>query len=130
MRLYLNADSKNGIGYTPDTLIICNNDVQYEFDIQGDVDYDKPGLKCRVKGILAIRDNETDEYVELDENGYKFVTKLLCDPNSIVVIAIYPDSEYEQLSEELDSDEVNGYGEFCYEDDGYSFEFKTVFYGI
>lgn len=130
MRLYLNADSKNHIGYTPDTLIVKNQGNEYVYDIQGSVDYDKDGLNCRVKGILALRDDDLDDYIELDDQGYKKLAKMLCDPTTTVAIAIYPDSEFEHLTEQLETDEVSGRGELCYNDDSYAFEFNTEFYGI
>lgn len=130
MRLYLSAESKNHIGYTPDTLIVEHKGRTFIYDIQGNVDYDKDGLNCRVKGILALRDDNLDDYVELNDQGYKDLAKMLSDPTTKVIVAIYPDSEFEHLTEQLNTDEVNGFGEFCYDNESYAFEFNTEFYGI
>ena len=56
MRLYLNADSKTGAGYTPDWLKVPyqdgNNEFELTLDIWGETDYDRTGLNCRTKGEL------------------------------------------------------------------------------
>lgn len=56
MRLYLSAESKMGIGYTPDWLKVPYREGNEEFvltlDIWGETDYDRNGLNCRTKGDL------------------------------------------------------------------------------
>ena len=56
MRLYLDAESKNHIGYTPDWLKVSFEEngetLELTLDIQGDIDYDNTCLSCRCKGDL------------------------------------------------------------------------------
>lgn len=56
MRLYLNAESKNNIGYTPDWLQVSYelNEQKFELtlDIQGEITYNNHCLNCRCKGDL------------------------------------------------------------------------------
>ena len=54
MRLYLDAESKNNIGYTPDWLKVSykenRQDYELVLDIQAWIDYDSKRLSCRCKG--------------------------------------------------------------------------------
>ena len=78
MRLYLNANSKNKIGYTPDWLRFSYNengeDFELTLDIQGEIDYDMDCLNCQCKGdlipwVLFNNTNGTEtELYELDED--------------------------------------------------------------
>ena len=56
MRLYLSAESKKRVGYTPDWLKVPYREGEEEFvltlDICGETDYDGNGLNCRTKGDL------------------------------------------------------------------------------
>lgn len=56
MRLYLNAESKNNVGYIPDWLRVSyqKDDQEYELtlDIQAWIDYNNECLSCRCKGDL------------------------------------------------------------------------------
>ena len=73
MRLYLNAKSKNNIGYTPDWLKVTytnekGEDIELTLDIQGFTDYHTDGLNCRTKGELlpwTTYDLETGEETDL-----------------------------------------------------------------
>lgn len=74
MRLYLNAKSKNNVGYTPDWLQVTydENGKQYELnlDIRGEIDYDPTSLSCRCKGDLIpwiLRDLDDDDEIDLSE---------------------------------------------------------------
>jgi hypothetical protein len=75
MRLYLNAKSKNKIGYTPDWLKVTytnekGEDIELTLDIQGFTDYHTDCLNCRTKGELVpwiTYDLETGEETELHE---------------------------------------------------------------
>lgn len=57
MRLYLDAESKNNIGYTPDWIQVTYDEDGKHFeltlDIRGDIDYDPTCLSCRCKGELV-----------------------------------------------------------------------------
>lgn len=74
MRLYLNADSKTGVGYTPDWLKVPYQEDKEEFeltlDIWGETDYDRTGLNCRTKGDLlpwTLVNLTTGEETDLSE---------------------------------------------------------------
>ena len=75
MRLYLNATSKNKIGYTPDWLKVTytnekGEDIELTLDIQGFTDYHTDGLNCRTKGELlpwTTYDLETGEETDLSK---------------------------------------------------------------
>lgn len=57
MILYLDAKSKNGVGYIPDWIQATYDEDGHQFkltlDIQGWIDYDKDCLSCRCKGELV-----------------------------------------------------------------------------
>ena len=72
MRLYLSANSKQKIGYTPDWLRVQFNQDGKEFeltlDIQGDIDYSPDALSCRCKGELipwVLYDLDTGDETDL-----------------------------------------------------------------
>ena len=56
MRLYLEAESKNKVGYTPDWLKVSYYEngerMELTLDIPGDIGYDIDCLSCRCKGDL------------------------------------------------------------------------------
>lgn len=89
MRLYLFANSKNNIGYTPDGLII--NNIYY--DISGDIDYEEKRLNCRVKGDLLVDKNE--DYVYLNEEEEEKLLKLLNSKDTEFIVTIFPTIENE-----------------------------------
>lgn len=105
MRLYLNAESKNKIGYTPDWLQVSfyENGEQMELtlDIQGDIGYDDGCLSCRCKGELVPwvlynceNGNEVDLYSMTEEEierifPDKRVAKIICEGNDYR-IGVYP----------------------------------------
>lgn len=105
MKLYLDAKSKNNIGYTPDWLKIDyeENDCCYTLtlDIQGDIDYDKNTLSCRCKGDLipwVLDDNENgDEYdlSEVDEDELESIMPFekiisIIENGTNYTVGIYP----------------------------------------
>ena len=124
MRLYLDAKSKNNIGYTPDWIKIDyeENGTLYTLtlDLQGDIDYNEDTLSCRYKGDLVpwtIYDNETgDEYnlSEMDEDDLEFfmpVEKIISiiENGSDYVIGIYPVFEKDfELAEDDKLTDCNG----------------------
>lgn len=141
MRLYLSGESKFNIGYTPDTLIIVTkDDKQYEFDIQGDVDYESDSLNCRVKGDLFFKVDLADDYDDyLDcktNNLYEKLLELLNNKENKVIIAIYPTSECED-NPNLGKDELTSckgklsvYLPQHNEEKEVDFDFRTEFYGL
>jgi hypothetical protein len=133
MRLYLSGDSKNKVGYTPDTLIIENGE-RYEYDIQGETDYDTESLSCRTKGEFFKRNDITDDYDELTEKEDKELLNLLKDKNSEVIIAIYPatmmcDNEDEIFNRANDDEISNCSAILRLNDKEVNFNFRTEFYG-
>ena len=141
MRLYLSGNSKFNIGYTPDTLMITTKDDKYyEYDIQGDVDYDLDSLNCRVKGDLFFKVDFTDDYDDyLDcktNNLYEQLFELLKNKENKVTIAIYPTPENEE-NPNLNKDELlSCCGKLVVflpqynEDREVDFNFTTEFYGL
>lgn len=130
MRLYLSGISKNGIGYTPDTLIIENGKKRYEYDIEGWTDYSSNGLNTRTKGDLKIHNAKKDDYLKLSSYHKKRLAALLSDPQSNITVSVYPqttddeDLVYSDIISEtsgclmIDNQEIN-------------FEhFATEFYGF
>ena len=84
MRLYLNARSKNNIGYVPDWLKVCykenGQELELALDIQGEISYEKNGLDCRCKGDLVpwtLFNMENGEEINYDEMSEEEVDKLL-----------------------------------------------------
>ena len=74
MRLYLNAESKNNYGYTPDWVKVSfeEDGIVYDLtlDISGEFDYDSTCLNCRCKGYFVpwvLWNCETGEETDLSE---------------------------------------------------------------
>jgi hypothetical protein len=132
MRLYLDTDSKKHIGYTPDWLKVTYNELEYTFDIQGEIDYEKDGLHCRVKGDL-IPWTTYDLDIGSDEDIY------MCDiipPEMIAEIikngydyrvGLYPSDDSKEGIDAAENDSVDdGHGIFIYGYDYYvEFTFET-----
>ena len=74
MRLYLNSKSERKLGYTPDWIKIFysnekDEEMELTLDVRGDIDYEKDGLDCRVKGELVpwvLINCETGEETDLE----------------------------------------------------------------
>ena len=149
MRLYLNAKSKNNVGYTPDWLKVTfyENGKQMELtlDIQGDIGYDDKRLSCRCKGDLipwVLYDCESGDEVDLysmtDEQIEKIfsderIARIICE-GSDYRIGIFPvtngDCDDEEIFKMAEDDDVSG-GKGSFEmfanDEHYhkEFEFET-----
>lgn len=108
MRLYASAKSANGITYVPDVLIINEFDKEYEYDINGTVEYDKGNLDCVVRGDLEIRDQETDEFRELTLEEKKELIILLSSlvRHKKITINVHPmlDDEKEETINAVNND--------------------------
>lgn len=137
MRLYLSGNSKNNIGYTPDTLIICNNHKRYCYDINGTTDFSIDNFSCRTKGDLLIE--VKDNFKVMNNKQKQKLVDLLKDKESEIIVSIYPatisidDNEAEM--EKLGSDEVTdceGTLRLSINDEELEVDFKfyTEFYGI
>lgn len=105
MRLYLEAKSKNKIGYTPDWLKVSFYEdgelLELTLDIQGEIDYDENCLSCRCKGVLipwvlynCESGDETDLYSLTDEQVKDIfpddrIAKIICESENYE-IGIFP----------------------------------------
>ena len=149
MRLYLEAESKNRVGYTPDWLEVTfyENGKQMELtlDIQGDIGYDDKCLSCRCKGYLipwVLYDCESGDEVDLYSMTDEQIEKILPDERIAEIICegsdhrigIYPVTNGDFADEEIfdmakDDDLSDGKGSFEMSVDGEcyhkEFEFKT-----
>lgn len=73
MRLYLSANSKNNIGYTPDWMKVTYEEEEGHFfdltlDIRGTIEYDLDRLSCVCKGDLipwVLWDSKAGEETDL-----------------------------------------------------------------
>lgn len=127
MRLYLNAKSKNKIGYTPDWLKVTytnekGEDIELTLDIQGWTDYHTDGLNCRTKGELlpwTTYDLETGEETDLSaieniEEIYSVDYLLdIIENGDDHIIGVFPADTSEEgieAAEDVDGDDL-GYGE-------------------
>ena len=150
MRLYLDAESKNKVGYTPDWLKVSyyknGERIELVLDIQGDIGYDEDCLSCRCKGDLipwVLYNCESGDEIDLysltdaqieDMFPDEKVAKIICESEDYE-IGIYPvtngDCDDDEIFERAEDDVVsNGKGSFemfvndehCYQKD---FEFET-----
>lgn len=149
MRLYLEAESKNRVGYTPDWLRVSfyenGERMELTIDIQGDIGYEDGCLSCRCKGelILWVLSNcesgdEVNLYSMTDEEVNALfpderVAKIICESEDYE-IGIYPvtngDCNDEEIFERAEEDELsncNGFIEIFVNDKWYEkeFEFET-----
>lgn len=140
MRLYLNAKSKNKIGYTPDWLKVTytndkGEDIELTLDIQGFTDYHTDGLHCRTKGELipwTTYDLETGDEVNLYE--VEGVEKLYPEDKIMDIIengydhkvGVYPvDDSEDGISAAEDDDFGYGEAELMYDKRTVAFKFET-----
>ena len=127
MRLYLSGISKNGVGYTPDTLLIENKSKRYEYDINGTTDYSSNGLDTRTKGVLYIRNDRKDDYVTMTKRQEKKLLSLLRDPSSTIVISVYPQTNQDAAIGDILSETI---GTLLIHNEEVSFRFDAEFYGF
>ena len=131
MRLYLSALSKNHLGYTPDNIIVENSGKRYEYSIFGTTDYYLENLETRTKGDLQKQNEEQDDYLDLTKEEENELLDLLNDPNSTVIVSIYPVPQCEDKEKELESDILTDCsGLLIIGEREASFKFSTEFYGI
>ena len=140
MRLYLSANSKKNIGYTPDWLKVTYEDnghlCELTLDIQGSIDYDKESLNCRCKGDLipwTLLDYDVDVEVDLYElskesveaiYSNKRIAEIICEGHDHRV-GVYPvnDNVFEEALMDVFSD-YKGYFEMHVDGHDYKKEFK------
>ena len=146
MRLYLSAESKNNIGYTPDWMKVNyekdGNPMVLTLDIQGDIDYDPNTLSCRCKGELipwVLYDCETGDETDFSALSEKEIEVLLpaakiaeiLDSNNVYEIGIYPVDDSDEIFELAEEDTLSnceGRLEMYVDDDHYctkDFEFEV-----
>ena len=150
MRLYLNAESKNKVGYTPDWLRVSfyknGERMELTLDIQGDIGYDEDCLSCRCKGDLipwvlcnCESGDEIDLYSLADkEIDYMFpderIARIICESEDYE-IGIYPvtngDRDDKEIFKRAEEDTVSNCKcsfEMFIDDENYyqkDFEFET-----
>ena len=115
MRLYLSANSKNQVGYTPDWLKVSfkENEKKYDLvlDIQGETDYDANTLCCRCKGELTpwvLLDNDGDDMdlneLPEEEVNMKFpperIAEIICN-SEYYEVGIYPVNNIEAAYDDI-----------------------------
>ena len=146
MRLYLNADSKQKIGYTPDWLKVGftenGTDFDLVLDIQGDIDYSNDELCCRVKGDLipwVLRDLDEGDETDLSTLPEEELASVWPDKTLVEIInssayyeiGIYPVSDDEEtikLAKEDILTNCQGQIEMYIDEENYftkDFEFET-----
>lgn len=120
MILYLSAESKNKIGYTPDWLkVMYEEKYDLVLDIQGWIDYDRDALSCRCKGDLipwVLWNLETGDEIDLssmDEEEVeamfpdKRIAEIICNSDTFEV-GVYPvddsDENWELVKNDVFSD--------------------------
>ena len=146
MRLYLNAESKNKVGYTPDWLRVSfyenGERMELTLDIQGDIGYDKDCLSCRCKGDLipwVLYNCESGDEVDLYSLTEKEVeaifpdervAKIICESEDYE-IGIYPvtngdcdDDEIFEMAEDDDVSDCKGCFEMYVDGEHYRKEFE------
>lgn len=146
MRLYLSAESKNKITYTPDWLKVTYEEdgKMYDLvlDIQGSIDYQKERLSCRCKGDLipwVLWNCETGEEIDLSllteeecEIAFpnKRIAEIVCNSDTFE-IGVYPVDDNDEICE-LAMDDVfsdcEGFFEIYVDADNYctkEFTFDT-----
>lgn len=141
MRLYLDAKSKNGVGYTPDWIQVTYDEnghqIELTLDIQGCIDYNRNGLSCRCKGELVpwtLVDLEDGDEIDLSEMSEEEVEEKYPDEKLFKIFAkgydflvgIYPvnDDNYDDTDR---LEKGTGSVEFNVSDNFHSigFEFDT-----
>lgn len=147
MRLYLNAESKNKIGYTPDWLKVSykenEQNMELTLDIQGEIDYDTDCLSCRCKGDLipwVLNNCENGDEIDLYDMPTEKVDEMfpikkiaeILQGGTNFVIGVYPpnDRHLESAGEDILSN-CTGLCELYDGENDYKirFEFETEFNG-
>ena len=143
MRLYLSAESKKKIGYTPDWLKVRYEEngtmLELTLDIQGTIDYKKEKLSCRCKGELipwVLWNCETGEEIDLSslteeevEIAFpdKRIAEIVCNSETYE-IGLYPIHEDFDLAEDDVLSDCEAYFEMYVDEDHYyekEFQFET-----
>lgn len=149
MRLYLDAESKNNIGYTPDWLKVSYEEngqgLELTLDIQGEIDYSTDCLSCRCKGDFIpwvlynyINGDEIDLYDLSEEEVEKiFPVKRIAEllqTGTDFRIGIYPTDDNKDILKLAEEDILSNCIGMCKIYDGENtceirFEFEAEFNG-
>lgn len=108
MRLYCDAESKNGITYTPDSLVVETGDgSRMELDIIAETDIGgMPGMHTRSKGEFPCMEDDEEEYSEMTERQKQKLINMLTAEDKDVFIVVYPHRGPGDKSMEETPDEV------------------------
>lgn len=138
MRLYLNSKSERKLGYTPDWIKIFyfnekDEEMELTLDIRGDIDYEKDGLDCRVKGELVpwvLINCETGEETDLEADkdvAAEFTDERVFElfKNSLTYrVGVYPVDDSTNAWEDDVFTEREGTLEVCINGEVLSHEFR------
>lgn len=143
VRLYLDATSKKGIGYTPDWIKFTYEDKnnvikEMTLDIQGEINYNKSKLSCRVKGDLVpwveydLESGDEKNYYSEEDVSKIPDTKEIVSMLKIAtdfIVGIYPVEERLEEAAQANEEVFNGEGEIEIYLDGQifsrNFKFET-----
>jgi len=121
MNLYLAANSRKHIGYTPDWIQIWYSTNQFEYaltlDIQGEIGYTNNSFSCRCKGDLVpwtliktdIKTGDTEEIDLGDESQKDYVEQSFC-PKKVAglfkyaesfVVGVYPNDRFDDAKDDV-----------------------------
>ena len=119
MRLYLEAESKNNVGYTPDWLKVTYKEdgetLELTLDIRGEIGYDPDRLSCRCKGDLipwVLLNCDTGVEVDFDSLSEEEanailpndrIAEIICQSN-IYEVGIYPVDDGSESFEQAEND--------------------------
>lgn len=100
MRLYLQGESENKIGYTVDWIAFYykenDTDFRLTLDLQGETDYSANSLHLRFKGDAVIWEvaNLTNDYILVDEEANKILStakvREIISKSDSIFIGLYP----------------------------------------
>lgn len=146
MRLYLSAENKTEIKYTPDWIQMTVDNKEMTFDIQGWIDYGE-GLQCRCKADLVpwvLCDLDNDDEIDLyDIEDYNLTPTEIYDwfeKGRDFLVGVYPqepndletEEDYKMFWDKVHDDKFGvGDGEFDIMVDGelkqFEFNFEVEF---
>ena len=103
MRLEVYGKTKGKATWIPSMLSINLDDddcTQINYDISGDVSFDKNAFNAYCKGDLLIE--EDDDYVDMTDEQIEELRYMLINPKNDIIITVYPNED----DVECDDDEI------------------------
>ena len=102
MRLEVYGKTKGKATWIPSMLSINLDDdcTQINYDISGDVSFDKNAFNTYCKGDLLIEDG--DDYVDMTDKQIEELRYMLINPKNEIIITVYPNED----DIECDDDEI------------------------